>query len=66
MTGNKARERERGLGGWGEKHGGDRKWRRSFQKMVWVDLTVGPNQQHLSISGRCQSIEQWGVAVKQD
>ncbi len=61
MTGNKAiereRETERGLGREGEKHSGKRKWRGSFEKMAWVDLTVGVNQhlgvwvgQHLSIS----------------
>jgi hypothetical protein len=45
------KDRERGgLGRDGEKHGGERKWHGSFEKMVWVDLTVGLNQQHLSIS----------------
>jgi hypothetical protein len=46
MTGNEARERERktereresGLGREGEKHGGERKWHRSFEKMAWVDF----------------------------
>ncbi len=63
MMGNKAgerereTERERGLGREGEKHGGERKWHASFEKMARVDLTVGVNQhlgvwvgQHLSIS----------------
>ncbi len=54
--GNKAREREREteskreLGREGEKHGGERKWRGSFETMAWVDFTVGLNQQHLRIS----------------
>jgi hypothetical protein len=32
------RQRERGLGREGEKHSGERKWRGSFEKMVWVDF----------------------------
>jgi hypothetical protein len=46
MTRNTAgeRERERGLGREGGKHSRERKWRGSFEKMAWVDLTVGLNQ----------------------
>jgi len=47
MTGNEAKERERDLGREGEQHGGRRKQRGSYEKMAWVDLTVGLNQQHL-------------------
>jgi hypothetical protein len=69
MMGNKAREREteREVCGererevWGERERST--WR---EKTAWVDLTVGLNQQHLSISLRRQSIEQYGLAVNQD
>ncbi len=54
MTGNRAYrgereiERERGLGRERDNGGGERKRHGSFQKMVWVDMTVGLNQ-HLGI-----------------
>jgi hypothetical protein len=44
------RQRKRGLGREGEQHGGERKWRGSFEKIAWVDLTIGLNQQHLRMS----------------
>jgi hypothetical protein len=50
MMGNEARERERDLEREGEQHSGGRKRRGSFEKTEWVDLTVGLNQQHLSMS----------------
>ncbi len=44
------RDRERGLGRERDSGGGERKRRGSFEKMAWVDLTVGLNQ-HLGIFG---------------
>ncbi len=52
MTGKEARERERetererDLGREGEQHGGEIRWCESFEKMAWVDLTIGINQPH--------------------
>jgi hypothetical protein len=52
MAGNKAHKRERDierdLGREGERSDGERKWRGSFEKMAWVDLTDGLNQ-HLGV-----------------
>jgi hypothetical protein len=42
------RQREKCLEREGERNGGERKWRRSFEKIAWVDLTVGLNQ-HLGV-----------------
>ncbi len=41
-------ERKSGLGKERDSDSGERKWRGSFEKLVWVDLTVGLNQ-HLGI-----------------
>jgi hypothetical protein len=46
-------ETEREVGRERDHDSGERKWHGSFEKMVWVDLTVGLNQ-HLGIFGNVQ------------
>jgi hypothetical protein len=48
QTGEKERQRESALGRERDSNSGERKWRGSFEKMAWVDLTIGLNQ-HLYI-----------------